>query len=175
MIFGVSFIFLYLAIGANGLNNDLSCFQTLSSTLFVFSTPLQFLLTQSYKEGYLLIPLILAMNARFLLMSGTLAPYFAKVKLRSLFCSSILICPSVFIGSLAHFKKNKENLYGFAPTIHSPCRQTLSQLQRNCKLYVGFCFCSCVFVSLAQIFYLLILPFAIGLAILLLESRGQKK
>lgn len=111
VIFGVSFIFLYLAIGANGLNNDLSFFQTLSTTLFVFSTPLQFLLTQSYQEGYILIPLILAMNARFLLISGTLAPYFAKVKLKSLVCSSILICPSVFSGCLAHFKS--KNLHPF--------------------------------------------------------------
>ncbi|CUU39907.1 Hypothetical protein BN2458_PEG1022 [Helicobacter typhlonius] len=36
---------------------------------------------QSYQEGYnILIPLILAMNARFLLMSATLSPYLKKTK-----------------------------------------------------------------------------------------------
>lgn len=213
VIFGVSFIFLYLAIGANGLNNDLSFFQTLSSTLFVFSTPLQFLLTQSYKEGYLLIPLILAMNARFLLMSATLAPYFARVKLRSLLCSSILICPSVFSGSLAHFKKNKENPFVYFLALGLPiwgasllCTAVgyyLGALLYSTQLKIiismvlplqftaltakhypnykeiasyilGFVFAP-IFLSLSPKFYLLILPFAIGFAILLLESGGQKK
>ena len=111
-IFGVSFIFLYLSIGANAFDNALSFFESLSTTLFVFSTPLQFLLVQSYQEGYILIPLILAMNARFLLMSATLSPYLKHQSIFWLALSSILICPSVFSGCVSKFKKMSE--YPFA-------------------------------------------------------------
>lgn len=107
-IFGVSFIFLYLSIGANGYANALSVFESVATTLFVFSTPLQFLLVQSYQDGFVLIPLILAMNARFLLMSATLSPYLKHQNIFYLALSSILICPSVFSGCISKFKKMSE-------------------------------------------------------------------
>lgn len=112
-IFGVSFIFLYLSIGANAFENSLSFFESLSTTLFVFSTPLQFLLVQSYYDGYILIPLILAMNARFLLMSATLAPYLKRTNLFWLSLSSILICPSVFSGCISKFKQMNESPFAY--------------------------------------------------------------
>lgn len=104
-IFGVSFIFLYLSIGASGFAMNLSFFETLSTTLFIFSTPLQFLLVKSYSDGWILIPLILAMNARFLLMSATLSPYFKHAKLHHILFSLMLIVPSVFSACIAKFKK----------------------------------------------------------------------
>lgn len=53
--FGVAFIFLYVSIGILGATQSLSLSQTLATTLLIFSTPLQFLLMQSYQDGWILI------------------------------------------------------------------------------------------------------------------------
>ncbi len=112
-IFGVSFIFLYLSIGASGFMMKLSFFETLSTTLFIFSTPLQFLLVKSYEDGWILLPLILAMNARFILMSASLASHFKNVKITHLLFSLMLIVPSVFSGCISRFKKPTFNPFAY--------------------------------------------------------------
>jgi predicted branched-subunit amino acid permease len=53
------------------------------------------------------------MNARFLLMSATLAPYFKETRLIKIISSLILIIPSVFTGCLVRFKKNKCGSFGY--------------------------------------------------------------
>lgn len=105
--FGIGFVFLYLAMGMQSFTQQVSLSQVLAMTTFIFSTPLQFLLIQSKSVAvFVIIPIVLAMNARFLLMSGMFAPNFKSVRLVKLLFSTILIVPSVFTGCMVQFKKN---------------------------------------------------------------------
>lgn len=117
--FGIGFVFLYLSIGMLGATKALTLWQTLSTSLFIFSTPLQFLLVQSGTNGYMLIPIILSLNSRFLLMSATLVPFFKEVKLTKFICSVILIVPSVLSACLLRFKQAKEQAFIYFVTIGS--------------------------------------------------------
>ncbi|PZT47793.1 branched-chain amino acid ABC transporter permease [Helicobacter valdiviensis] len=212
-IFGVSFIFLYLSIGANGYANSLSFFETLSTTLFVFSTPLQFLLVQSYHEGYILIPLILAMNARFLLMSATLAPYFKNQSIFRLSLSSIIICPSVFSGCISYFKKSSSHPFAYflglgipiwlvsllstaigyetGSSLNSPQLKEIialvlplqftglaakhyPNLKEVNSYFLGFLLAP-FGLAFAPSYYLLILPFVIGLFMVIFDEIQRKK
>ncbi|RDU62026.1 MULTISPECIES: AzlC family ABC transporter permease [Helicobacter] len=211
-IFGVSFIFLYLSIGANAFENSLSFFESLSTTLFVFSTPLQFLLVQSYYDGYILIPLILAMNARFLLMSATLAPYLKRTNLFWLSLSSILICPSVFSGCISKFKQMNESPFAYflglglpiwlvslictgigystGAALSSPeLKQIVSlvlplqftglaakhypNLKEVGSYFWGFILAPFM-IAFSPKFYLLILPFVIGFAMLVYDEAQRR-
>ena len=96
--FGVAFIFLYLSIGILSATQSLTLSQTLATTLLIFSTPLQFLLIQSYNDGWILLPVIMALNARFVLLSATLAPYIRSTSTTKTMASLILITPSIFTG-----------------------------------------------------------------------------
>jgi predicted branched-subunit amino acid permease len=109
--FGVGFIFLYLSIGILGFTQSFSFLQTLSMTLLIFSTPLQFLLIQSANNVWVLVPVILALNARFLLMSGTLVPYMKGVRILKIIPALILIVPSIFTGCIVRFRKNRQNAF----------------------------------------------------------------
>jgi predicted branched-subunit amino acid permease len=111
--FGVAFIFLYLSIGLLGATQGLSLFETMSTTLFIFSTPLQFLLVQNHGDFWLLVPSILAMNARFLLMSGTLSPAFKETKNTWIMLGTILICPSVFTACVGYFKTHQRHAFTY--------------------------------------------------------------
>lgn len=117
--FGIGFVFLYLSIGMLGATKSLTLGQTLSTTLFIFSTPLQFLLVQSSTNGYALIPIILSLNSRFLLMSATLVPFFKEVKPIKFICSAILIVPSVLIACLLRFKQVKNQAFIYFISIGS--------------------------------------------------------
>lgn len=61
--FGLAFIFLYIPIGALGANQNLSLFDVMATSIFVFSTPLQFMLIQSYSAGLTLLPMVIALNS----------------------------------------------------------------------------------------------------------------
>lgn len=106
--FGVAFVFLYLSIGMVGAAQSISLSQTLATTLLIFSTPLQFLLLQNHSDGWLLIPVILALNARFVLLSGTLAPHLRHVATSKILPSLILITPSIFTACTTRFKQRTE-------------------------------------------------------------------
>ena len=85
--FCVLFVFYGVSFGMFCANNGLGAAHTLAIVTLIFSTPLQFIIAQDFTGGWLLAPVILAMNARFLLMSATLAPYFRTLKLsRTLIC-----------------------------------------------------------------------------------------
>ena len=107
--FGVAFIFLYLSIGILSATQSLSLSQALATTLLIFSTPLQFLLIQSYNDGWILLPIIVALNARFVLMSATLAPYIRNTSTSKTMASLILITPSIFTGCLTRFKRKADH------------------------------------------------------------------
>lgn len=106
--FGVAFVFLYLSIGMVGAAQSLSLSQTLATTVLIFSTPLQFLLLQNHNEGWLLIPVILALNTRFLLLSGTLAPQLKHIATSKILSSLILITPSIFTACTTRFKQRSD-------------------------------------------------------------------
>lgn len=103
--FGAAFIPLYLAIGIAGQQSTHTFSETMGLTLLLFSTPLQFAITQNHGGFLVIAPLILIMNARFLLFSANLAPFLGKTSFSKLIPSSILLCPSVFSGCMARFKK----------------------------------------------------------------------
>jgi predicted branched-subunit amino acid permease len=107
--FGVAFIFLYLSIGILSATQSLSLSQALATTLLIFSTPLQFLLIQNYNDGWILLPIIVALNARFVLISATLAPYIRNTSTMPIMASLILITPSIFTGCVTRFKRRTDH------------------------------------------------------------------
>ncbi|WP_448109617.1 AzlC family ABC transporter permease [Pseudomonas azerbaijanoccidentalis] len=111
--FGAAFIFLYLSIGVLSATQSLSLSQSLATTLLIFSTPLQFLLIQSHSDGWILLPIIVALNARFVLMSATLAPYIRNTSTTKTMASLILITPSIFTGCVTRFKRKADHPFTY--------------------------------------------------------------
>lgn len=111
--FGVAFIFLYLSIGILSATQSLSIGQALATTLLIFSTPLQFLLIQNYNDGWILLPIIVALNARFVLLSATLTPYIRKTSTLKIMASLVLITPSIFTGCLTRFKRRTDHPFTY--------------------------------------------------------------
>ncbi|PPA05396.1 branched-chain amino acid ABC transporter permease [Pseudomonas sp. MWU12-2312b] len=111
--FGVAFVFLYLSIGLLSATQSLSLSQALATTLLIFSTPLQFLLIQSYNDGWILLPIIVALNARFVLLSATLAPYIRNTSTLKTMASLILITPSIFTGCVTRFKRKADHPFTY--------------------------------------------------------------
>lgn len=111
--FGVAFIFLYLSIGILSATQSLSLSQALATTLFIFSTPLQFLLIQNYNDGWILLPIIVALNARFVLLSATLAPHIRNTSTMKIMASLILITPSIFTGCVTRFKRRTDHPFTY--------------------------------------------------------------
>jgi predicted branched-subunit amino acid permease len=111
--FGVAFIFLYLSIGILSATQSLSLSQALATTLLIFSTPLQVLLIQSHNDGWILVPIILALNARFVLLSATLAPYIRNTSTSKTMASLILITPSIFTGCVTRFKRKTDRPFTY--------------------------------------------------------------
>lgn len=109
--FGLAFIFLYIPIGALGASQNLGLADVMATSIFIFSTPLQFLLIQSYSSGLALIPIILALNSRFILMSSALSFYLKQTNNKKIMLSSVLIVPSVFSACLSRFKNQKEDYF----------------------------------------------------------------
>jgi predicted branched-subunit amino acid permease len=79
----------------------------------IFSTPLQFLLIQSYNDGWILLPIIVALNARFVLLSATLAPYIRNTSTLKTMASLILITPSIFTGCVTRFKRKADHPFTY--------------------------------------------------------------
>lgn len=111
--FGVAFIFLYLSIGILSATQSLSLGQALATTLLIFSTPLQFLLIQNHHDGWVLLPIILALNARFVLLSATLAPYLRNTSGMKIMASLTLITPSIFTGCVTRFKRQADHPFAY--------------------------------------------------------------
>ncbi|ALI00963.1 branched-chain amino acid ABC transporter permease [Pseudomonas sp. FW306-02-F02-AA] len=131
--FGVAFIFLYVSIGILGATQSLSLSQTLATTLLIFSTPLQFLLMQSYQDGWILIPVILVLNARFALLSSTLAPHIRSTSTAKILASLILITPSTFTACITRFKRCTDHSFIYLIGIGLP----IFSVSIACT-YIGF-------------------------------------
>lgn len=102
--FLVPFVVLYFAFGALGATAGKTLTELLASTALVFSTPLQFVILQNEAGGVALIPVILAMNARFALMSFTLIPFVKEKRFLTNLGAALLMVPSVFTACLSRFK-----------------------------------------------------------------------
>lgn len=111
--FGVAFIFLYLSIGVLSASQSLTLSQALATTLLIFSTPLQFLIVQNHNDGWILLPIIVALNARFVLLSATLAPHIRNTSTMSIIASLILITPSIFTGCVTRFKRRVDYPFSY--------------------------------------------------------------
>jgi predicted branched-subunit amino acid permease len=131
--FGIAFIFLYLSIGILGATQSLSLAETMATTLLIFSTPLQFLLVQSHSDGWILIPIILAMNARFLLMSASLAPHMRKTSMPKIISALILITPSIYSACLTRFRHSTQQPFAYFIGVGLP----IFSVSITCT-YIGF-------------------------------------
>jgi len=110
---GIPFVLLYLSLGMLGAERALPLAGTLATTAFVFSTPLQLLLVQSYSSGWILAPIIMMMNARFALMAAALSPHIKDTKTGKIIASTILIAPSVFTGCITRFKHDTRHRFHY--------------------------------------------------------------
>ncbi|WP_339504700.1 AzlC family ABC transporter permease [Pseudomonas sp. RL_105y_Pfl2_101] len=111
--FGIAFVFLYLSIGILGATQTLSWGQTLATTLLIFSTPLQFLLVQNPHDGWLLVPIIIILNARFVLLSAAIAPHIRDTSTAKITASLILITPSIFTAFMTRLKHRNDYPFSY--------------------------------------------------------------
>lgn len=95
----------YLAFGMVSDSVEVSLSQAMIASIFIYSSPLQLIIVQSGEQGLAIVPVILALNARFALLSATLAPYFYKTRTRHRIISATLIVPPIFASSLSRFPK----------------------------------------------------------------------
>nr|WP_245267781.1 AzlC family ABC transporter permease [Rhizobium sp. 2MFCol3.1] len=71
----------------------------------MYSSPLQIILSQNINDGFVLVPVILALNARFALMTASLMPYlYPKGGFRPIFWVHLLV-PSVLSVCLSAFRR----------------------------------------------------------------------
>lgn len=105
--FVLLFVFYSVAFGMLSAANGLSFSESIGMTILIFSTPLQFIIVQRYEDAWVLIPLVISLNARFALMSASLIPYLRKERPVYLALTSILIVPSVYALCIARFRSSK--------------------------------------------------------------------
>lgn len=148
--FGLAFIFLYIPIGALGASQNLDLAEVMATSLFIFSTPLQFMLVQSYGSGLALLPIILALNSRFILMSSALSVYLKEVSNKKIMLSSILIVPSVFSACLSRFKHRQEDYFAYFLGVGIPI-YVASVLSTFIGYYVGSGITSPLFYEVIKI------------------------
>lgn len=96
---------IYAGFGALCATNGISLATAASMSLLIYSTPLQVLLAQNPEGGLaLMVPIVLAMNARFALMAATLERHFRDVPLPRLALSVTLLIPTVFTNCYTRFR-----------------------------------------------------------------------
>lgn len=118
--FVVLFVIVYSSYGALCFSLGLSFGQTITSSIFLYSTPLQLILAQNANNGLVLLPIILVMNARFALMSATLSPYFRSASLGQFALAATLIIPSVFTACYSRFRSNPLHSLAYLLGIGTP-------------------------------------------------------
>ena len=111
--FAVLFIFVYASYGALCASTGWGFWPTLTATALLYSTPLQLILVQNIDTGLAVIPIVLAMNARFALMSATLSPYFRNISLLKFAPAATLMIPSVFTACFTRFQKNPQQAMAY--------------------------------------------------------------
>jgi predicted branched-subunit amino acid permease len=111
VVFGLPFVLVYISLGMLAMERSLSLTAVMATTVLIFSTPLQLLLVQHYDSGWILVPAILMMNARFALMAAAIAPHVKDTKILKIAASCVLLVPSVFTACILRFKRDRR--YGF--------------------------------------------------------------
>ncbi len=118
--FCVLFIIFYLSFGVLAAGSSMTLGQTVGATALIYSTPLRFILVQSAEQGLTLVPIILAMNARFSLMSGALSPWMKQTALWKLTLGAILVVPSSFSSCSVRFPKINSDHFSYFVGIGLP-------------------------------------------------------
>lgn len=95
---------IYFLFGILCATQTLSISQAIAASAFIYSSPLQIIMVQNLEDGYLLVPIIFALNVRFALMTATLMPYIASHGKLKPKLSSHLIVPSIFSLCLTKFR-----------------------------------------------------------------------
>lgn len=111
--FAVLFIFVYASYGALCASSGWGFWQTFAATALLYSTPLQLILVQNIDSGLVVIPIVLAMNARFALMSATLSPYFRSISLLKFAPAATLMIPSVFTACFTRFQLHPQHAMAY--------------------------------------------------------------
>lgn len=100
---------IFAAFGALSAKQSLSVEQTMSASVLIYSSPLQIFLVENRHDGLLLVPIVLALNARFALMSATLMPFIASPLRTTPKIYLHFIVPSVFTLCLTNFRLGHAN------------------------------------------------------------------
>jgi predicted branched-subunit amino acid permease len=111
---GISFFLLYIVMGMLCCTQSFTLAQTMALTCLIFSTPLQFLIidvSDNYDIAF--IPVILAMNSRFLLMSAALVPALKETSLLKIMAVTVLIIPSIFTSCVDRYHKTKNSSFEY--------------------------------------------------------------
>lgn len=100
---------IFLSFGLLSLAEGLSLPQTLVASVLIYSSPLQILLVQNLQDGAALVPVILALNARFALMTASLMPYIAPGGRMRPAAWAHLIVPSILSVCLSTFRRGHDD------------------------------------------------------------------
>ncbi len=99
---------IFLSFGILSLAEGLSLAQALVASFLIYSSPLQILLVQNLQDGVALVPVILALNARFALMTASLMPYIAPSRRMGSAAWMHLMVPSILSVCLSTFRRGHD-------------------------------------------------------------------
>jgi len=102
---GILNAWIFFLFGVLGAAQSMTFIQAMAASMLIYSSPLQIIMVQNLDDGVLLIPIILALNARFALMTATLMPYISPNGNLQPKLSSQLIVPSIFSLCLTKFRR----------------------------------------------------------------------
>lgn len=132
----------YFIFGILAASDDTSLLQAIAATAAIYSSPLQLILLESDGSIWVLLPVIMALNSRFMLMSMALMPYIATApgyqKLIALhlivpptFAAAMLRLPSLCQGHVSYY-------LGLAATLYlTGMLSTLGGLFVDSERYLG--------------------------------------
>jgi predicted branched-subunit amino acid permease len=104
----IAYITTSFTLGVAAKTHGLQLSEIVLMSALVFAAPAQFAAFEPLASGKPALQILLTtflINLRFLVMSAAIAPYFGRVKRRTLLWSSHLISISTFILSYVHFQK----------------------------------------------------------------------
>ena len=105
--FAIPFVLIYLSLGMLGAGKALPLAGVMATTVLIFSTPIQFLVVENHGSGWILVPVIVIMSARFAFMAAAISPHIKDTKIFKLIASSVLIVPSVFTSCIVRFRHDR--------------------------------------------------------------------
>lgn len=105
---------IYVGFGTACAGQGVGLGQTIAMSALIYSTPLQLLLLEMADEPVLIVlPLILAINARFILLASSLAPALRSASLPGLIGGATFLIPTVYAAMQARLARHGENAFAF--------------------------------------------------------------